>query len=119
MRIALADKQPRVRAALRLLLEQQSDYVIVAEAAGLECLMEMINATHPQIILLDWQLVEADPQRWLGILKHCGWALSAVILSSYAEAREKALAAGADAFISKTDTPLQLLDTIRSVCPES
>jgi DNA-binding NarL/FixJ family response regulator len=41
-----------------------------------------------------------------------------IVMSGQPEVRRAALAAGADAFISKTDPPDQLLAALKELCPD-
>ena len=128
MRILLADDQTKVRSALRLLLEQEPGLSVVGEAAEAEGLLTQVQRTQPDLVLLDWELPglrAADPsapstgpwsfvpgtegsgassgQRLLSALRSVGCPLRVIALSGHVEAREEALAAGADAFVSKGD----------------
>ncbi len=56
MRVLIADHQPAVRSALRLLLDERLDLVVVGEAADNEELLAQIGHLRPDIILLDQNL---------------------------------------------------------------
>ena len=56
MRILIADDQPNVRSALRLLLEQDPDVHIVAEVADSNGLLKQVGKNCPDLVLLDWEL---------------------------------------------------------------
>ncbi len=51
----------------------------------------------------------------MSALHSLGCHLKVIVLSGHLEACEEALAAGADAFVSKRDPPEQLLTTLRTV----
>jgi DNA-binding response OmpR family regulator len=63
-------------------------------------------------VLLDWRLPDAAPGAVLPILRRMAPTLWVVVFSARAEARDAALAAGADAFVSKVDPPDRLLAAI-------
>jgi DNA-binding NarL/FixJ family response regulator len=139
MRVFLADKQAKVRSALRLLLEQEPGLSVVGEAAEAEGLLAQVQRTRPDLVLLDWELprlqvtdslttlrhgsgdVPSSPkgqtsgQHLLSALHSLGCHLKVIALSGHVEAREEALTAGADAFVSKGDPPEQLLTTLRTI----
>lgn len=115
MRILLADDQPKVRLALRLLLEQEQGVSVVGEAADAKGLLAQIQATGPDLVLLDWGLRSSAGQRLLATLHEVCPGLSVIVLSGQPGVEEAALAAGAHAFVSKADPPEQLLTAIRSV----
>jgi DNA-binding NarL/FixJ family response regulator len=123
MRIFLADDQARVRSALRLLLEHEPGLRVVGETDKVEGLLAQLKAVKPDLILLDWELPDpsvtyASPDPGSNILSvlrsHCPH-LQVIALSGRPEARQAALAAGADAFVSKGDPPERLLSTLRTI----
>ncbi len=115
MHILLADDQAKVRSALRLMLENQPHVHILGEAVDATGLQDWINATCPDIVLLDWELPGFDPENGLlSNLRVLCPSLSVIALSGQPEARQSALDAGADAFVSKGDPPECLLVTIEN-----
>ncbi len=112
MRILLADNQSRIRFALRALLGQQSELTIVGEAADAGELLALVEATCPDMVLLAWGLHGCDPVDLLSTLRQICPHTYVIALSSRLEARQAALAAGADAFVSKTDPPSRLLSVV-------
>lgn len=113
MHILLADRQPKVRYALRVLLERQPGVVIVGEAVNADDLISQARAKRPDLVLLDWDLPGLTPTGSLSFLRKICPEMSVIALSGHAEARQGALGAGADAFASKVDPPERLLATIR------
>jgi len=113
MRVLLADDQPKVRSALRLLLEQDPDMNVVGEATKAEELLAQVGATHPDLLLLDWELPGLQPaDPLLPVLRALCPHLSVIALSGRPEVYRAALAAGADAFVSKGDPPERLLSAV-------
>ena len=53
--LVLADRRPRVRFALRTLLERQPGIEIVGEAADAETLLAELERGCPDVLLLDWR----------------------------------------------------------------
>ena len=111
MRILLADDQQQVRSALRFLLDQETGVSIVAEALDAQELVAQITTTSPDLVLLDWELPGLDDGT-LSVLREIRPALCVIALSGRPEAREAALAAGVDAFVSKVGPPERLLAAI-------
>lgn len=112
MRILLADSQAKVRFALRVLLEQQSDFDVVGEAASSEELLAQTAQSCPDVVLLDWTLADPGAASLLPAL-HCECpGLGIIVLSGRPEDHQAALAAGADAFVSKGNPPEHLLAAI-------
>ncbi|NIO69112.1 MAG: response regulator [Anaerolineae bacterium] len=115
MRVLLADDQTKVRSALRLLLEQEPGLSVVGEAAEAEDLLAQVEATQPDLVLLDWELPGLRTDDRLSALRTLCPRLKVIALSGQPEARRAALTAGADAFVSKGDPPERLLTTLRAV----
>ena len=115
MKILLADDQPRVRLALRLLLEQELGANVVGEATEARDLLAQVAACRPDLVLLDWGLPGMAAEDLLIALRRTCTELAVIVLSGQPEAEEKALTAGADAFVSKADPPEQLLAAVRSI----
>jgi DNA-binding NarL/FixJ family response regulator len=112
MRVLLADDRPKTRFALRLLLERQPGIQVVGEAADAEELLVQAKATFPNVVLLDWELPKDGSlmSALRGVCPH----LCVIVLSGRPEMRVAALAAGADAFVSKADPPEWLLAAVRN-----
>ena len=115
MRIFVADPQARVRFALRVLLERQPDVEVVGEVAGLQDLLSHAALPCADVILLDWDLVGPGGGLLLS-LRHDHPSLGVIVLSGRPEAREAAMSAGADAFVSKGNPPEHLLAAIARCC---
>ena len=123
MRILLADNQPKVRHALRVLLEHQPGLEVVGEVADGADLVAQLKAARPDIVLLHWRLrgwsaIDPSASPGQGLLRGLreGYPnLAVIVLSGHPEVAEAALAAGADAFVSKADPPELLLEAIAGV----
>jgi DNA-binding NarL/FixJ family response regulator len=113
MRVLLADDQAWLRSAVRLLLEQEPDVEIIAEAAEVKSLLAKAQALHPNLVLLDWELpgmTRFSAGRQVLLALHAlSPRLYVIVLSGRPEASHTALAAGADCFVSKADPPEVLL----------
>jgi DNA-binding NarL/FixJ family response regulator len=112
MRILLADNQPRVRFALRVLLERQPGLQVVGEAVDANGLLDQTKATRPDLVLLGWELPGLVAIGSLPALRRVCSDLLVIVLSGRPEARRASLDAGADAFVSKSDPPDRLLAAI-------
>jgi DNA-binding NarL/FixJ family response regulator len=113
MRIVLADDRPKTRYALRQLLARQPGLEVVGEATSAGELVAHLEAACPDLVLLDWELpgLTRDGSPVAQLRRLCP-GLRVVILSGDIGAREVALAAGADAYVSKTNPPERLLAAI-------
>jgi CheY-like chemotaxis protein len=117
MKILLADDNPEVRSALRLLLEQEPLLAVVMEVADSQTLLVHVSETCPMVLLLDWELPGLQTSGFINLLRsHCP-RIKVIALSSRFEARQEALAAGMDAFVSKAEPPEKILSTVWSFVP--
>lgn len=109
LRVLLADDQASVRAALRLLLEQEPHIKIVGEAADATGLLLLASKLDVQLLLLDWELPGLAPRHLLKLLHYERPSLQIIAMSSRPEARQRAMQAGAAAFLSKGAPPETVL----------
>jgi len=113
-RVYLADAQPVERSALRLLL-LELNMQVVGEAADWPTSLAQAPATHPDMLLVDWDLLPAGSGAALAELRVACQAAIVIILISHLDARQQAaLSAGADAFISKGETPDRVAERLRT-----
>ena len=113
MRVLLADDQSKVRSALRLLLEQEPEVSVMGEAADAWELLALIETMCPDLVLLDWELPGLQEADLLPLLRARCAHLQVIALSGRPEACQAALAAHADAFVSKGNPPERLLAAVR------
>jgi two-component system, NarL family, invasion response regulator UvrY len=109
MRVFLVDDQIQVRLALRKLFKHRLNMQVVGEAVDARNLGMELEAARPDLLLLDWSVLGPRPDEVLPTLRARYPHLPMIVMSGQPEVRRAALAAGADAFISKTDPPDQLL----------
>jgi DNA-binding NarL/FixJ family response regulator len=112
MQVLLADDQPSVRFALRVLLERQPHLKVVGAAVNVDDLLDQVKATCPDLVLLSWELPGLVADAPLGTLRRNFPDLTVIVLSGRPKVRRAALGAGADAFVSKADPPERLLAAI-------
>ena len=114
-RVYLADAKPEERSALRLLLlDLKMD--IAGEAADWPTLLAQVPISRSDILLVDWDLLPSSPGVALAELRSaCPAALVIVLISPLDARQQAALSAGADAFISKGETPERVAERLRAV----
>lgn len=115
MQILLADDQPQVRSALRLLLELEPEFKIVGEVDDASDLLNSVEANNPDLLFLDWELPGFSQDSFLPRLRRNRPGLSIIALSGHFEARQVALNAGVEAFVSKTHPPQELISVLHRV----
>jgi DNA-binding NarL/FixJ family response regulator len=115
MKLLIADDNPEVRSALRLLLEQEPLQALVMEASDVQGVLARLSKSCPTVILMDWELPGLHKNGVLQELHSYCQNVKVIALSSKYEARQEALAIGVDAFISKTEPAEQILSTLHSL----
>jgi DNA-binding NarL/FixJ family response regulator len=118
MNILIGDAQPRVRFALHLLLEQQPGWKVAGEAGDVQALLQQIQCSCPDLVLLDWELPGMPAEALLTVIRQACPRLWVIFMSGKAELRQAALLAGADVFAYKADPPERLLGLIRELAAE-
>jgi DNA-binding NarL/FixJ family response regulator len=112
MRILLADDESNVRYGLRVLLEEQSELEVMGEAANALDLLAQVETACPDLVLLSWELPGLTGTDLLPTLRRACDELHVLVLSGRPEARQASLDAGANAFVSKVESPERLLAAI-------
>ena len=113
-RVYLADARLEERSALRILLHDLS-MEVVGEAADWVTTLTQAPTLNTEILLVDWDLLPAASGKALADLREACPAALVIVLISHLDARQQAaLSAGADAFISKSETPDRLADHLRA-----
>jgi DNA-binding NarL/FixJ family response regulator len=115
VRVILADDRAAVRSSLRLLLDEEPAFEVVAEAADALELLQVQTQEIVELILIDWELPGLPLPQLLHRLRHQERQLLIVAMSSMPASRQQALDAGADAFVDKSRSPDQMLSTLRAL----
>ena len=107
-RVAIVDDDVRIRTLLRLELEDLGAQV-ACFSSGEEALRELA-AGGPDLVLLDVGLGGMDGLTCLGLLRQQGLRARVVLMSAHWDpgSAQGFQAAGADAFVLKTDLPALL-----------
>ena len=111
MRVLIADDQPSVRSALKLVLEQQ-DIDVAGDVSDSGELLSWLKTNQADLLLLDWELPNQSGKEIIPILRARYPRLAVIVLNSRQQTRTEALSAGADGFVSKCDPPEYLLSLL-------
>jgi len=114
-RVYLADAEPEERSALRLLLLDLK-MEVVGEAPDWPTTLANAPATRLDMLLVDWDLLPIDlgVQALAKLRVACPSAIVVVLISHLDARQQAALSAGADAFISKGETPERVAEHLRT-----
>ena len=115
VRVVLADDKSQVRDALQILLDQELNMLVVGEASDADSLLLQTRTSLPDLVLLDWQLPGLSPKDALSSLRVTCPKLQIIALSDWPGGHRQALTAGANAFVSKVDSPERLLNALHAM----
>jgi DNA-binding NarL/FixJ family response regulator len=117
IRVLVADDQSMVRAGFRMLLADEPDIEVVAEAENGREAIEKSARFNPSVILMDIRMPELDGLEATRRILAEDDNARVLILTTFDldEYVYEALSAGASGFVLKDDSPEQLLAAIRTV----
>ena len=117
IRVLVADDQSMVRAGFRMLLANEPDIEVVAEASnGLEA-VDKVTRFRPTVVLMDIRMPDLDGLEATRRILATNDTVKIIILTTFDldEYVYEGLSAGASGFVLKDDPPEQLLAAIRIV----
>ncbi len=109
MRILLIIDDSRIRLALQFHLSSQPDVVLVGAIDHKADPALVVAGTYPDLVILDWDSLNPTGVQVLKAVRTADPLCKILVVGGDLNAEQAALAAGADAFISKGDPPDQLL----------
>ena len=120
MDVVVADGIPEIRSALRVLLSEENGMRVAGEAHDVASLLDMTRELDPALVLVDWELADTRPagaarDSLPREISAASPSARVIVMSGRPETRSRALAAGADAFVCKGDSPDSLLTVLRTV----
>jgi DNA-binding NarL/FixJ family response regulator len=115
--IVIVDDHPIVRDGLTRLINEQSDFIVVAEAEGPPDALHAINAERPDLVILDLTLANGDGLELCKQLHDLHPDLPVLVLSMHDEAfyAERSLRAGAAGYVMKQERPETVIAAARAV----
>jgi DNA-binding NarL/FixJ family response regulator len=120
-RVLIVDDAANLRELLTVLLEVEDDFEVVGAAADGQQALDRARDLEPDVILLDLAMPVMDGLQALPGLRSLAPGARIIIFSGFeheALARS-ALTAGADAYIEKGTSVLQLVAQLRAMRPDN
>jgi DNA-binding NarL/FixJ family response regulator len=117
IRILLADDHTIIRSGLRLLLDQQPDFKVVAEASNGREAVDLVAKEQPDVAILDIGMPQLNGIEATKQIASKDTQTKVVILSMHADEGYvlRALKAGARAYILKNSAEADLIRAVRAV----
>ena len=115
IRIVLADDHAVVRSGLRLLLDSESEFEVVAEASNIEDARRYVRGHHPKVLVLDLNMPGGSSLEAIPTIREESPDTQVVVLTMQKEpafARE-ALSAGALGYVLKEAADAELVEAVR------
>jgi|WetSurMetagenome_2_1015567.scaffolds.fasta_scaffold400029_1 DNA-binding NarL/FixJ family response regulator len=113
MRILLADHHAQAHWALKTMLEEQPELILVGEAEDAQDLLMVAKEHTADLVLVDKGLPGCPIEDLIASLHALLPRPIVIVMSSEIEYSRVALKAGADAFVSKEDQPDWLLEKLQ------
>jgi DNA-binding NarL/FixJ family response regulator len=116
LNVLLVDDQPAVRHGLRMQIMLNPGFVVIGEAGTAADALLMAHALQPDVVVMDVEMPGLDgivaTERLLALQAHC----IVIVLSIHdgPATRARALAAGAQAFVSKRN-PQSFVDALNKL----
>ncbi len=117
LHIVIVDDHSAVRFALRHILQREKDFVVSGDAPSGPAGLELVAATHPDLLLLDLSMPGMNGFEVMDALALADWHPKVIVVSMNDEEQyvEEALKRGASAFVPKSEIPTMLVATVRRV----
>ncbi|MFZ1396882.1 MAG: response regulator transcription factor [Candidatus Promineifilaceae bacterium] len=112
VRVLIADDKRSARQGLKALLARIPKIEVVGEAANGQEAVDLAAVHQPDVVLMDAQMPEMDGLEATRRIKSQWPAVKIIILTLHPQYRQRALAAGADAFLLKGGTAESLWNTV-------
>jgi DNA-binding NarL/FixJ family response regulator len=117
VRVLIADDHGIVRSGLRMLLEQQGDIEVIAEASDGATARDIAIRERPDLAILDVKMPKLTGLQATREIREQAPNVAVLILSMYDDERYlfEALKAGASGYVLKTQADVDLLAAVRAV----
>jgi DNA-binding NarL/FixJ family response regulator len=117
IRIALVDDQEMVRAGIRLLVDEEPDMTVVAEASDGVAAIDAVERARPDVVVMDIRMPVLDGIEATRRLVAAGSPTAVLVLTTFDDDEHVfgALRAGAAGFLLKESRPQELIDAIRAI----
>jgi len=117
LRVMLCHEAPVMRGGLRAIINAESDMAVVAEAAGIDEALLMIDEIRPEVIVTDLCMDSGGGLDTMRTVKNDAPWLRILVLANQGSGEFFLLAmrAGADGYLTREAEPVEVVNAIRCV----
>lgn len=117
LKILLADDHAVLRAGLKLLLNNETDFIVAGEAASGQEALQLLETISADILLLDLSMPEMSGLECLRQIKKCGYRIKTLVLTMYQDEQyiKEAMQLGACGYLEKNSLDTELFQALRTV----
>ena len=113
MKIILADHHLQALQALKIMLQEQPKFEVTGDARDAYKLLNLVIETPPDLVLMDMELPGMSNTNLINELHKVEPKPIVVVMGISSNHGRMIIKAGADAFISKSDPPDWVLETLQ------
>jgi len=117
-RVVVAEDDDDMRVLVRIMLERDGRFDIVAEATDGGGAIDAIVANHPDVVVLDLSLPVMDGSTALSVIKEVAPDCRVAVCSASRDGAAEILQSGADVFVDKLDAPRSLAHVLDKLCAQ-
>ncbi|QBD80380.1 response regulator transcription factor [Ktedonosporobacter rubrisoli] len=121
IRVVIADDHFIVREGLHLILDGESDFVVVGEAKDGAQAVQLVEELQPDVVLMDLRMPGMDGLEAIELIHHRWPQVALVILTTYSgdELMLRGLRAGAAGYLLKDVSRATLYQTVRAAAAQA
>ncbi|HWF24421.1 MAG TPA: response regulator transcription factor [Solirubrobacteraceae bacterium] len=114
--ILLADDHAVMRSGLRMLLDAEEDFEVVAEAGDIQSLFQQARGHRHEVLVLDLNMPGGSSIHAISTLARISPGTAVVVLTMEPDPNfmRQAYEAGASAYVLKEQAPTELVEAIRT-----
>ena len=117
LQVIIVDDDPQFRQEIRVVLEGLGDCIVVGESDNPTEVIEMAQIHHPDIVLLNGDLIASDALEIAWLLRFSVARVGIIILTQFPDEERlfQCIKVGANAYITRPISPEALVETVRRV----
>jgi DNA-binding NarL/FixJ family response regulator len=115
MNVLIADDQENVRSALRFALGHEHNMRVVGEVDDIDNLVSALERTRPNLLIIDWELLNGDADAFLESLRELFPDLYILAMCSRCGIGQFTTDEETYDLVSKSESPGQLLTKLRAI----